>query len=172
MLKIKQPKKYNIPIYPAGAYYENTGKNIDNFIKKAAASTALITALEGCDCLGTTGPPPVMPTMVTENEAKPIIDSVFASQGYNLDSNILIDVPSSDLKITIDGYDSAQHVGYEYLWETNFDENRDSVQHSFSKQTEEKILFMEPVEKIGVYKDSIIKEVNDFIELIKANGFI
>ena len=65
MLNVRCVKKYTIAKYPHGAFYTKPKGLSEDIFKKAASSAVLLAVLESCDGVGTTGPPPVMPDMVT-----------------------------------------------------------------------------------------------------------
>ena len=128
MLEIKPVKSYKLPGYPQGIYCAPP----ESYLGRRTAigiATAATVALLGCTCYtgpptppvpgsGMAGPPPVRPDLVTENEARALVNQVFAQNGINLE----VDVPFSftrDQKETItlelDGFNKDLKVGYEYI---------------------------------------------------------
>ena len=172
MLQVKQVKKYDVPRYPTGEYFENENSGNGLFFRGAAASVALLAALQGSQCIGTTGPPPVMPDMVTENEARAIVDSVFSTYDYRLLFDVNLPVPGSTQTVSLDGYDSTTRTGYEYMSGNDFGEFSDSTKDAFQSSREERILFLNEETKDGDYRRRLEQEVNDFISIIRAGGTV
>jgi hypothetical protein len=172
MLTVRKVDNYSIPKYPTGLYFDKPGNRKEGFLRAAAVSSALLAALESSQCIGCTGPPPIQPAMVTENEARGIIDSVFSTNKYNLLHDQSINVPDSAAHVSLDGYDSVRHMGYEYITDADLSEYSASIRKRFAESSREKVLFVEEKKSESEYHTQIVKEVNDFIAIIRASGAI
>ena len=79
MLEIRQVDRYTITRYPKGAYFQPSPSLPGILLKKGAISLVLLTLIEACEKAGGSGPPPVEPDMITENEARQAIEAARAA---------------------------------------------------------------------------------------------
>jgi hypothetical protein len=72
---------------------------------------------DACKGTGVTGPPPVMPEMVTETEARQIINRVFLDNNVTLqqDFPLVFKWAQDSIAFDVDGYNEELRVGYEYI---------------------------------------------------------
>ncbi|MDI6739956.1 MAG: hypothetical protein QME74_06290 [Candidatus Edwardsbacteria bacterium] len=120
MLQIKRIAKYKAPRYPRGIYHRRRAHGAVSLAKGGAASLAMLLLLEACSKkpLGTTGPPPVMPDLLTENEARAVVNQVFANNqvGLQSDHDCVLKYSSGDSAVlNLDGFNDSLKVGYEYI---------------------------------------------------------
>lgn len=178
-LRIKPVKRYTVAKYPRVHYWRRK-KTATELLAKGGFSTFLLLALqEACEGGGISGPPPVPPDMVTENEARQVIKQVFDEHGVGLQEDVqvlfnLLD--GTPVGFVADGYNDSLRVGYEYMnpdWEQEYIpepyrvalESGDNVEGAFVK-------FTESMEKSSDYAVILRSQIETFIETLKANGII
>ena len=118
MLKIRRIARYTDAKYPRGPYHPYRRGVPASLATRGAATLFLLALYEACDGTGVTGPPPVVPDLVTESEARSIITSVFDRNGIALDEDIRLVLqmgPADSAVLDIDGYSDSLRVGYEYI---------------------------------------------------------
>jgi len=128
MLKIEPIKSYKIPRYPQGLYYESLDTHPWKVTGSIASLAVLALLASSCEPelppVGVTGPPPVAPEMVTEREARDVINEVFARNGVNLEEDVSFSFSPAGkdpVSLELDGFNHILNVGYEYI--TGEDEN-------------------------------------------------
>ncbi|MEW5924359.1 MAG: hypothetical protein AB1746_10260 [Candidatus Zixiibacteriota bacterium] len=92
----------------------------ENIIKYGLGAAIIIAAIEsvGCNGTGIAGPPPIPPGMVTENEAREIVDSIFNANGINLTDDVILKIETEtgdSVELCIDGFNDSLKTGYEYI---------------------------------------------------------
>lgn len=120
MLRIKQVGSYSIARYPEAEFRPWRQPAAVTLIRSTTVSTALLLILQSCDGTGTTGPPPVPPELITENEARAVITGIFSDNGISLASDVPLSLVASQddtTRVVLDGYNESLRVGYEYLSE-------------------------------------------------------
>ncbi len=182
MLKIQKVAKYDVPKYPKGLYYQKPPPFPGELLKRGAATLAMLALLESCSekTVGTTGPPPVLPDMVTENEAQQIINQVFTVNGLILENDVPFVLhlgPNDSTELRLDGFNDSLHVGYEYLTDTdNEDFNNEVLQRldDLSTSAGPYIKVLQTEHKYPHYDYQMIMEsyVQEFIDTLKARGVI
>ncbi len=119
MLRIRQIESYRLPRYPHGLYYEHSGTahwKATGTIASVATLALLVSS--SCTCVGTVGPPPVDPDMVTEKEARDIINQVFVRNGIKLETDVPYSFTLSNqspIQLELDGFNKDLNMGYEYI---------------------------------------------------------
>lgn len=177
MLKIKPIERYSIPRYPKGVYSESP-----DFISLATPRGALAAAmlallLEACDGGGTTGPPPLPPDMVTESEARTIIDRVFDSNGISLTHDVDLNIevhPGDTAIVNVDGFNDSLRTGYEYLTEQEHEALAPEVRTALdSLVNETEGPFVKTFNPTPSQQAALLEAVTqEFIDSLKANGSI
>lgn len=118
MLKIEPIKSYKIPRYPRGLYYERLCTRPWKVTGGVASLVVLALLASSCEPVGVVGPPPVAPEMVTEREARIVINEVFARNGINLEEDVPFSfspVDQNPISLELDGFNSDLNIGYEYI---------------------------------------------------------
>ena len=184
MLRINKIKKYQRARYPKVYYYRRRPAVHDNVAKYGLGAAMIIAALEnvGCDPVGTTGPPPVLPDMVTENEARAVVDPLFAAEGATLqnDVNVKIEMtPGDSVELEIDGYNASLKVGYEYIARSDsvneyliFTEDVRARLDTLFGQDGPYIKMIGPINKLTGYDVMLETITQSFIDSLKARGVI
>jgi hypothetical protein len=124
-LEIKQVRSYQRAKYPRLTYQESRRIYPGNLLMAGMTSAALL-ALLGSACVeqadirpGLVGPPPMDPNYVTENEARSVINEVFARNGITLNSDVTLDFLRDNkdrVILNLDGFNSKLNIGYEYIF--------------------------------------------------------
>jgi hypothetical protein len=124
-LEIKQVGSYTRARYPRLTYRENRKFYRGNLLAAGMTSAALL-ALLGSACVeqadtrpGLVGPPPMPPNYITENEARSVINEVFARNGITLDTDVPLDFLRDNkdrVILNLDGFNSKLNIGYEYIF--------------------------------------------------------
>lgn len=178
MPRIKQVRKYTIPVYPRGAYYVKPDPAIVAAGKGAFATAVMMLLLEACDGGGTTGPPPLPPEYVTETEARAAIMQVFADNGVSLTQDLMLrfeQAPGDSVDLELDGYNDSLGVGYEYIFEDDysvFTPEVVGVIDSVASDNGPYIKTVDQIEKQGDYEAYLDSLMQEFIDTLKANGVI
>jgi hypothetical protein len=123
MLRINRVGSYAIPRYPQGVFKPWREPAAVTLMKRGVVSAALLAILESCDedgggGTGITGPPPLVPQFLTENEARVIITNVFTDNGITLTPDVTLSIAGSHgdtTEVVLDGYNDSLRVGYEYV---------------------------------------------------------
>ena len=181
MLEIRRVKRYRKARYPRGRYSDYTPPLPESLVKRGAISLFALTVLEtlGCDSgNGVTGPPPLPPDLVTENEARQIIEQVFVDNGVQLERDLpfMLHLAADDsVALDLDGYNPSLRVGYEYVLGEDWQTFTLQVQNALDSLASEDGPYVKPVEAIEQVEDysSILRAtVQEFIDTLKAHGII
>ncbi len=118
-MKIKRLRRYRRAKYPRGSYRRPKKGSVRSAAEIGVSSLLILALTEACKGtgVGTTGPPPVMPDMVTENEARQVISRVFLDNGVLLEEDfpLLFKWAQDSLALDVDGFNETLRVGYEYI---------------------------------------------------------
>jgi hypothetical protein len=178
MLQIRPIKKYTVARYPKGAYYAKPDPAIITLSKGAMVAAVMTMLFEACDGGGTTGPPPLPPTLVTETEARAVIDSVFADNGISLVSDFMLrfeKAPGDTIDLELDGYNDSLQVGYEYIYDTDYSVFTPEVKAALDSAAVQNGPYIEAIdqmEKVDNYRTILEGMVQSFIDSLKAQGAI
>jgi hypothetical protein len=118
MLRIEPIKSYKLPRYPRGLYYERSDTNIRKVTGGIASVAMLALLVSSCEPAGVVGPPPMAPDMVTEREARTIINEVFVRNGIQLEADVPFAISLGDqypVSLGLDGFNKDLNIGYEYI---------------------------------------------------------
>ncbi|MBM4433431.1 MAG: hypothetical protein FJ025_05465, partial [Chloroflexi bacterium] len=135
MLRIEQIKSYKIPRYPHGLYYERSCTHPWKVTGSVASLAVLALLVSSCKPgggiepppttvvvepppSGVVGPPPMPPELVTEREARTVINEVFVKNGINLEEDVPFSFSPSDqnpISLELDGFNKDLNIGYEYI---------------------------------------------------------
>ncbi|PKK83167.1 MAG: hypothetical protein CVT49_10180 [candidate division Zixibacteria bacterium HGW-Zixibacteria-1] len=184
MLKHERIAKYNRARYPKYYFYRRIPAMHENIVKYGLGAAVIITALENIGCIGNgiAGPPPIPPGMVTENEAREVVDSVFSANGINLTEDVILKIetaPGDSVELSVDGFNDSLKTGYEYISiEDSIRDNDEYTPEVISRLNEltaqdgPYIKTIEPVYKDDDYKKHLETVVGEFIDTLKARGVI
>jgi len=178
MLQIRPIKKYTVAKYPRGAYYAKPDPAIITLSKGAMVAAVMTMLVEACDGGGTTGPPPLPPTFVTETEARAVIDSVFADNGISLVENFMLrfQMPTGDtVDLELDGYNDSLEVGYEYIYDSDYSVFTSSVVNALDSAAAQNGPYIETIDQVtqsSDYRTVLENTVQSFIDSLKAQGAI
>jgi len=123
MLRIERVGSYSIARYPREVFKPWRRPIGLAWAAKGTVSAALLLLLESCDQIGgdggtgMTGPPPMAPDFLTENEARTIITNVFTGNGIHLTPDVTLSIVGSHgdtTDVVLDGYSNSLRIGYEY----------------------------------------------------------
>lgn len=174
MLRIKQVGSYSIARYPEVVFRPWRRSAAPALIRSSTVSAALLLILESCDSIGTSGPPPVPPEFLTENEARAVITGVFSDNGIPLVEDVplsLVVSPGDTAHVVLDGYNESLRVGYEYL--TLYDD--ETFTHELITSIETNNADAGPYIKVAPpeYEESYLENLMQaFIDTLKAQGKI
>jgi hypothetical protein len=174
MLRVRQIRSYAVPRYPAGGFEPWRQPAGVAMFKRSASSAALLLLLESCGETGTTGPPPVRPDFLTENEARAAISQVFTTNGIDLTANAPFEVvtaPGDTTTLALDGYNDSLRIGYEYLADADNDSFTAAVIAKMDSATADAGPYVKITEEI-VDADSLARIMQNFIDTLKAHGAI
>jgi hypothetical protein len=143
-------------------------------MKGGAASLVLLAILESCDGTGQTGPPPVPPEMITENEARQVIERIFADSSITMTNDVpyMVHFSNGDSAgVILDGFNGSLQVGYEYLTGNDFNEYTAEVGRALDSLMNENGPYIEMVGETN-WDWRIEAQIEAFIDTLKANGVI
>jgi hypothetical protein len=178
MLKIKTVNSYVVPKYPKGAYKIYPDSFPLSTTKGVLAAAVMVLMLDACSDNDTrvTGGIPA-PELVTESEARTIIDSVFTLNGINLTHDVDVKfetTPDDTATVNVDGFNDSLQVGYEYMSEPDYTSFTSQVRTSLDSLVNEtggpyvKSIDATPIELIDILEAM----TQEFIDTLKANGAI
>ena len=183
MLKIRRIKRYRTAKYPRRKYAQNKPGPAGDLLKRGGVSLVMLSLIEalGCDNngggIGVTGPPPIVPDTVTENEARQIITQVFTSEGIVLNEDYRLAFQPSEPDSTVlwvDGYNDSLRVGYEYVYGSDHN-TFGPVLNALADSAEASGPYIKTVSE---YLDNppalenLELEIEAFIDTLKAHGVI
>jgi hypothetical protein len=146
--------------------------------RNAVVSAVLVMMLEACDGGGTTGPPPLPPEMVTESEARTVIDQVFTDNGVSLTADVMkqfIMTAADTANVELDGYNDSLEVGYEYIYHDDYAQfNLQLVTwlNNAASGSGPYIKAINEVPKEDGYETVLQGMVQEFVDSLKAQGVI
>lgn len=177
-MKIKRVRRYRHARYPKGQYRARVRPPKAT---KGASALLLLALTEACEDgpfgTGQTGPPPVMPEMVTEAEARQLIKQVFTANGIQLqdDFPLVFRWAADSLAFDVDGFNDSLQVGFEYVseeeWGSFLSEPRAALADAAAGEGPH-ISVLGPQEQWEGYDTTLEAEVQAFIDLLRAQGII
>ncbi len=177
MLRIRTVKRYSLPRYPGGMYYPKPEAKSMRIVRGSLAATLMATLLDSCDCFGTIGPPPLPPAMVTENEARTVIDRVFTRNGIVLEHDKALSFhfpPGDSTVLNLDGYNDSLKIGYEYIYQQDNESFTSQITHALDSAARDSTgPYIEAVASIPKYSDYttfLDSLMQQFIDTLKAQG--
>lgn len=117
MLKIRPLAMYHRAKYPAFGMFHNAPKTTPGKIRDITVLAGLAVMLDSCLPFSTSGVP-VPPRMISEADARNMIDKVFVSYGLSVEHDLKLRYSlngNDSTLLEIDGYDDSLNVGYEYI---------------------------------------------------------
>lgn len=178
MLKIRPLARYRVPKYPQGPYRDHQTHPAVQAVRQGAVSALLLALLDCSGDSGTTGPPPVVPTLVTEAEAREVIDNVFAANAISLtpDFKLKLKLNAQDsVEVELDGFNDSLAVGYEYIYEADNNEFTSAVRSYLESSAFEagpQVKTVEAVERESNYQEYLQQVMQEFIDSLKTQGII
>jgi len=178
MLEIRRVNRYRRAKYPRGRFAQPCILP-KSLARRGAASALMLALLEACsDGNGLTGPPPLPPNLVTENEARGIIEQTFGSHGIGFQGDVPFVLhygPKDSTELEVDGFNDSLQVGYEYIYgsdELSFTPRAQSALDSLVDENGPYIKPMNAVDDMGNYQRIIQETIEEFIDTLKAHGVI
>ena len=179
MLRIRRVRRYRRARYPRGRYRARRRRSAGPATTGGITAAILMTLTEACDTgVGVTGPPPVLPEMVTENEARQAIRSVFLTNGIQLEEDVALVFrwDQDSLAFDVDGFNDSLQVGFEYV---NPDGEPGSFSNTFLTALSEAkagdgpyIEWVGPTPLDPTSLEALQTEIQTFIDLLRAQGII
>jgi hypothetical protein len=186
MLEIKQVRHYKVPKYPKRDFYESRSGFIFPMINGGILSAGLTALVLYTSCntppIGVTGPPPLPPTMITEQEARIVINKIFSDNNVSLTEDVPFSFVSNNgtVELNLDGYNKILKIGYEYLSDEDLRSNLlpayEDLKQKFSNSNTPPII---KVFDAGYYytqemKNEAMKKIEDqvteFIKSLRLSG--
>jgi hypothetical protein len=180
MLKVKQVRKYSLAKYPSGNYQGPPEHLLPELLRDSAMVAGMMLLVESCSGGGTTGPPPVLPDMVTETEARTILNRVLQDNGiaWQNDAPLALSLGGSDsAQLVIDSYNDSLRVGYEYVGHDDYDIFTPQVTTALDSLAKAQGPYIEVIEPVYKYEDTDYEQIlestmQQFIDTLKAHGVI
>jgi hypothetical protein len=137
----------------------------------------MLALLEACsEGNGVVGPPPLPPELVTENEARLIIEQTFGNHGIGLQKDVPFVLhygPNDSTELELDGFNDSLQVGYEYIYGSDEQSFTPRAQSALDSLTHENGPYVKPLGAVDEYHQWVIQEtIEEFIDTLKANGVI
>ncbi|MCX6832424.1 MAG: hypothetical protein NT028_09905 [candidate division Zixibacteria bacterium] len=178
MLEVKQVRKYSIAKYPSGNYQEPPGHLLPEFLKDSALAAAMMLLVESCGT--TTGGIPNAPEMVTETEARSIVNRVLQNNGitWQNDAPLTLSFGSGDtVHLVVDGYNDSLRVGYEYANDNDYATFTPRVTAALDSLAKAQGPYIEVMGEINRYEHSNYEQLlemsmQQFLDTLRAHGVI
>jgi hypothetical protein len=180
MLKVKQVRKYSLAKYPPGNYQEPPEHLLPELLKDSAMVASMVLLVESCSGGGTTGPPPVLPDMVTESEARSIVNRVLQNNGitWQNDAPLILGFGVGDtVHLVVDGYNDSLRVGYEYATDGDHSTFTPRVITALDSVAKVQGPYIEVIDEINRrehsgYEQLLEMSMQQFLDTLKAHGVI
>ena len=149
-------------------------------LRDGAVLAGMMLLIESCDGSGTTGPPPVLPDMVTESEARLIVNRVLQDNGitWQNDAPLTLNLAGGDTaQLVIDSYNDSLRVGYEYVGHDDYDIFTPQVTTTLDGLAKAQGPYIEVIEPVYKYDDTDYEQIlestmQQFLDTLKAHGVI
>lgn len=179
MLRLKPRRIYRVAKYPRKRFEPYRKSDTAALVQKGGLALLLTALLDACDGnggSGITGPPPVLPEMVTEAEARAMIETVFSEEGISMANDVPVVLrwsPQDSMTLDLDGFNDSLRVGYEYNSESIWypAELRQAIVDAIDGGGPY-IRIMEPEVKDSGAGARIRLDIEAFIDTLKAHGVI
>lgn len=179
-MKIKRLRRYNRAKYPRGAYRRPRRNPVGHKAKGGLTSLLIMALTEACEGtgVGVTGPPPVMPEMVTENEARQVINQVFVANGVSLqeDYPLVFRWAQDSLAFHVDGFNETLGVGFEYIDPAGESPSLTDEFRTALDAAEEDggpyIEIVDPAVRDSGYEAAMEQQILAFIERLRGMGIV
>jgi hypothetical protein len=180
MLKVKQVRKYTHAKYPSGNYQEPPEYLLPELLKDSAMVASMLLLVESCEGGGQTGPPPVLPDMVTESEARSIVNRVLQDNGitWQNDAPLALSLGGSDsAQLVIDSYNDSLRVGYEYISHDDYDIFTPQVTTTLDSLAKAQGPYVKVIDEINRqehhdYQLLLERSMQQFLDTLRAHGVI
>lgn len=184
MLKHERIINYTRARYPKYYFYRRVPAMHENIVKYGLGAAVIIAAFEniGCDPVRPPFGIPPPPDLMTEIEARAVVDSVFSANGINLTEDVILKVetaPGDSVELNVDGFNDSLRTGYEYISiENGIRDNEEYTPAVISRLNElaaqdgPYIKTIEQVYKDDDYKKHLETVIGEFIDSLKARGVI
>ncbi len=178
MLEITRLEIYDRARYPRFGHYVRPPKSIARVVRDVAPLAAMTALLESCSSNPPTGGVPEPPKLVTEAQARAVIDSAFASQDvtmrFDVDTTIHF-APNDSASLSLDGYNDSLKVGYEFVAGADSLTFTPEVCDKLDDSTyamEPNILVMDGEYRLNDYHQRLELAVQNFLDSLRAHGVI
>jgi len=179
MLNVRRLKRYRTAKYPQKDYALKETHCVDDLIKRGGTSLLVMSIIEAAGCgYGGSGPPPVMPDLVTETEARQIITRVFGHHGITLDEDYHLVLRSSandSILVNVDGFNDSLRVGYEYYSEQDHYPFNHMAYKALNDSAQASGPYVKTLDGVPLdipYRDLLERRVEAFIDSLKSHGII
>jgi hypothetical protein len=178
MLEVRQVRKYSLAKYPPGNYQEPPGHLLPEFLKDSALAAAMMLLVESCGT--TTGGIPNPPEMVTENEARSILNRVLQNNGitWQNDAPLAVNLGGGDTaQLVIDSYNDSLRVGYEYVTGNDYATFTPRVATALDSVAKAQGPYIEVINEINRrehsdYEQFLETSMQQFLDTLRAHGVI
>lgn len=180
MLKIKQVRKYSLAKYPSGNYQGPQEHLLPELLRDSAMVAGMMLLVESCSGGGQTGPPPVLPDMVTESEARSIVNRVLQNNGitWQNDTPLTLSLGDGDtVHLVIDSYNDSLQVGYEYAADNDYATFTPQVTATLDSVAQAQGPYIKVIDEISRheysnYEQFLESTMQQFLDTLKAHGVI
>jgi hypothetical protein len=179
MLKVKRVRKYSVAKYPPGNYQEPPEHLLPDLLKDSAMAAFMMLLVESCGGT-TTGGVPNAPEIVTETEARSIVDHVLQNNGiaWQNDVPLTLGFGSGDtVHLVVDGYNDSLRVGYEYVTGNDNATFTPRVTAALDSVAKTQGPYIKIIEQTYKHDDSEYGQIleilmQQFLDTLKAHGVI
>ena len=171
-LEVRSVKQRRIPRYPRGEYLRRPQTWGELAIHRLLPPALLLALLESCESVGPTGEPLSDPTMVTEAEARGIIDAAFLRRNIRLTPDVKIRPAGLTDTVSLDGYNDSLKVGYEYLAESDQSSFLPVVQMALEGDPSRHIRIVKKLYDTPDHQQILRGQVDSFVDSLKVAGVI
>jgi hypothetical protein len=179
MLKVKQVRKYALAKYPPGNYQEPPEHLLPELLKDSAIVAGMMLLVESCSGT-TTGGIPNPPEMVTETEARSVVNRVLQDNGitWQNDVPLTLSLGSGDTAhLVVDSYNDSLRVGYEYGSGNDYYTFTPQVTAALDSIAKAQGPYIKIIEQAYKWDDTYYEQIlersmQQFLDTLRAHGVI
>jgi len=153
---------------------------LPELLRDSAIVAGMVLLVESCSGGGTTGPPPVLPDMVTETEARSVVNRVLQNNGitWQNDAPLSLSFGVGDtVHLVVDGYNDSLRVGYEYVTRNDNATFTPRVMAALDSAAKAQGPYIEVIDEIDRrehfdYQQLLERSMQQFLDTLKAHGVI
>jgi hypothetical protein len=141
-------------------------------VRRILPPALLLSLLESCDSVGPGGEPPNNPKMVTEAEARMLIDTAFVQRGIRMIPDVRIGVPGVKDSVSLDGHNDSLKVGYDYVSSSETSSFSPAVRTALTADSLRHVKIIDEIADEAGFEQKLKVQVDSFVDSLKIAGMI